>query len=527
MTKFPRTLLATVCLLALAAYPAGLQAQDGAKLAPADAGLFVQVDGLAKWRTQLNDDAIWAVLRPHLPDPEDNPVWQNIQTALGMTGPDLFDHFFGKSVVLIVSEVGDHKPGVIFSRIDKADGQLAIERLQLQPTDTFGAFKCYTTPDGNGHFAFSDEWMAMCDTQAETFAMSVLKRIGSGKSLADDAGFKSWTGKLPAQRDATVFARVPLPAGADQAADQPARLTQHALSLTRSGKDLSVHYAGEAGAFLSKLGTLGPVTTVDFGPLPASVCGAVSLNFFNHNPADVERLKALLPAKDLGKDVLSKLSGPIVLGVATPTGNPGADPAAAPPPALALAVRMGDRSVAQDLGGMVNTLAVLANIKGQEWKAPLIKISAAHHGQVNYQTANLGAFLASRGRRPEMASIELCFGSVGDWYLLTTSRAFFDQCVDAAAGNPGARLAQAADLKPLTLADTSNPIAALVVRGPDLATQLRNLAPKMQARHEQRALVMETLAGILDDAATVGVRLWQGQGEEVGGQLDLYRKQAP
>jgi hypothetical protein len=529
MTKFKHVLLVALALLAVTPV---LQAQSGANLAPADAGVFIQVDGLANWRLDLDQDPIFNILRPHLPDPSQNEVWQNLQTALGMTGGELFDHYFGKSVVLVGSAAGDGKPGVIFSRIDKADGQLVIDRLQLQETDTIGDFKVYVSPDGNAHLAFSDQWMMGSNAQSLPYALTVLKQIGSGKSLANDAGFKTWTGKLPAQRDATLFVRLPLPPAGDPPAAQP-RLTLHALALTRTGRNLSLRYAGEAGAFLTKLGSIGGSHGDDLGPLPASACAALSLNFFNRNPTDLERLKALLPAKDLSQDVLHKLSGPIVLGVAPAPGSapaiaapadPAADPdASAAPPIVSLAVRMSDVSVAADLESMMNTLVVLANLKGQEWNAPLVKISAAQHGTVEYHTANLGQAIAARGQRPEMARITLCFGRLGDWYLLTSDQGFFDQCVEVhTSGHGGFEPHTGVGLR--VPSGTEDTIATLAVHGPALAEQLKIMAPKMQPRHAQRASVMETIAAMLEDAPSVGIRVWQGRGDEVGGQLDLIRK---
>ncbi|MEX0774737.1 MAG: hypothetical protein WD042_03370 [Phycisphaeraceae bacterium] len=456
-------------LLALLLAPAALLAQDGAKLAPPDTGVFVQLDDLAKIRADFENDRLVEMLRRQLAPPRENEAWQLLQAALGLNTQQIIDAYFGKSLVVIGSEPGDGNPGVILSRVAKADAAAAVQKLGLVEVEQAGDFTIYTNDEDNARIAFSDEWMAMANVLHSDYMVQVLSHKAGEKSLADDAAFKAWMSKLPEQRVGVAYIRKSDP-------DET-----HALAVTRQGADLSLHYVGVTPQIKTFLAGADNSGQMNWGPLPTSTLAALTFNFQGHGPKDTRILDRLIAPKSFTKDVLPKIGPSIAVFFGNVPGEQLQPASDAGYPVVGVAVQMKDSSIAAELDKVVNGAMLLVNMQTMNWGTDPLAMGAGEHRGVSYRTAGLGAVLAERARRQELKPITLTYGAAGGWYVLASQEQFFKQIADTAAGQATA-LGQSQAFKKLGLEAQEGLLATMFIQGPELA---RDLQPWLRRWRQQ------------------------------------------
>ncbi len=459
---------AALCLvlLGLLVCIAPSQAQVGAKLAPADAGVMIQVDDLAKLRADWEKDPLVKMVLERTGIANGNEGWDLIKTVMGMDTGQILDTYFGKRIVLIAEEEGDGKPGVILSEVTPQHAQLAIERLGLIPQGKAGDFELFTTADDKGQFAFSDGWMAMCDIAHLDYMTQVLERDPQAPSLADQAEYKALVSKLPKQHSALVFVR------------KPAEQEVHALSLQTRERSITVHYAGQPGAKGRDFLQLNHTGTVTTGPLPASTLGVMAMNLFTADmPLENERmLDRLIAPRTVRKDVLPKLAGPVLLALAEekPSADQPQNANGRPQAVLALAIELVDASVATDFKRLLDGALLLLNLQSAQWGTEPVAMNDQTYAGAAFRVADVGPMLADRAQRPELENMQLVYGQVGSWFMLTTSRAYFEKCLDAAA-EPTQRFKPGTNL--LTLIDDSAikaaPLGLMTLQPQPLAAHLQ------------------------------------------------------
>lgn len=427
---------------------------DPALLAPADAAVFIRLDHLAQWRRDWRDDPALSLLLDRLARQDDRGIWDIIQQALGMTGPEVFDTFFGQSVALIVKEPGDHKPGLVLTRIDPASGSLAVERLGLESAGKVGSFDLYRTPDAKAFFAFRGSWMALTGGEHIDYLKAVLGRDNPGRSLAQSDDFRRWVARLPDRRDGLLYV------------SNPDEQQTHALSLRRDGRSLVIDYAGRPPRLGQIAGHLGPARSLGFDPAPAGALAAVAFNIADNRPGPRPMIDRFIAPKTYANDIAPKIQGPIVAFLGEMPGNAVNPPTPFDLPVLGIAIRMKDASVAADLDQVMDKLLFLANVTTLQWKTDPVTVAAASVNGTAYKVADLGKPISQRARRPELAAgLQLTFGRFGDWYLLTSREELFKAVVrgDASAVRivrPAPATTLALDGSPVTdhAAPTPSPI---------------------------------------------------------------------
>ncbi len=422
MKTIPRICLALLVLLTCIV---PVQAQVGAQLAPPQAGVMIQVDDLAKLRADWEKDPLVQMVLDRTGIDQGNEGWDLIKTVMGMDTAQILDTYFGKRIVFIAEEEGDGKPGVILSQVTAQNAQLAIERLGLIPQGKAGDFELFTTSDDKGQFAFSNGWMAMCDIAHLDYMTQVLERDPQSPSLAEQADYKALVGKLPKQHNALVFVR------------KPAEKQVHALSLQAEQKSITVHYAGQPGAKGVEFLQLNRSGVVSTGPLPKATLGVLAMNLFSPDmPIENERmLDRLIAPRTLRNDVLPKLAGPVLLALAeeSPATSGAVKNNGRPQPVLALAIELKDASVAADFKRLLDGAALLLNIQSAQWGTEPVALNDQSYAGAAFRVADIGPMLADRAQRPELENMQLVYGQVGSWFMLATSRSFYEKCLDAAA----------------------------------------------------------------------------------------------
>lgn len=457
--RFPLTLAALTILFA-----SPLLAQEAARLAPPDAAVFLQVDDFAAWRAQWQDDPLVTFVRERSPMKRSPEGWLMLQAAMGMTSEQLLDTYFGKSVALVVQEPGENKPGVVLSRITAADFDTVKLRLELREIGAVGQFMTYATADGQARLGFHDGWMAFSGADHNDYFVHVLENAHQGPSLLDDEEFQSWTRRLPPspRRTALGFAR------------NPQTNEVHAITLNRDGLNLAMDYVGKPKREDRLRQMLSNASALDFGPLPMGTILAVTLNLHDRQPQPNPFLDRLLAPKTFNVDVLPRLAAPIVFFVGEVRGadlnpNPGLSV-----PAPGVAIRLKEPAVAADLDKIFDGLVLFANLASVQWKTDPIALTYATHRDTTYRVAGVGAVLAQRTQRPELAALKLTYGRVGDWYVVTAQDEFFKRCLDAAAA--GQPLTEAPWMAALALDQQElpgSPVGTMVLRPSELAAHVQ------------------------------------------------------
>ncbi len=548
--RFTGLALLLTCILTLV-FAANARAQDAAKLAPPEAAVFIQIDDLATLRADYANDPLITELRKRLNLDREPEGWVLLKAAMGMNSAELIDTYFGKSLVLIAKEEGDGKPGVILSRVKPAAAQDVITSLALRQVRSFGDFTLYTNDLGDLNLAFSNEWMAFSDVAHAKYMEEVLSRDAKAKSLADDKTFAAWMKKMPAERFGTAFIRKP----ADDATGKGPET--HALALVRKDQTITARYIGSTSDIANLLVAMPQRGTMNLGPVPAGVMAAVSVNIQPKAPKDSRMIDRVLAPKTLAGDVLPKIGDSIVLFAAAapletaktaeaPVVANDVDAAVVPLalPMLGLAVELKDPSVTPQLDRILNSALLLLNLKTVEWEIDPITLGTATHIATTYHTADLGTPMSQRAQRPELKQLQLAFGQVGSWYVLTTNPALMNQTIDAIVPPPtspavatGAKLVNEPALTDLGLKAKDGLMATALMRTPAIAAQLQAIHAAWEVRtgddsvpaKPRQARIMRavnTAVLVLEHFQTAGLQLSAIDDNTITIDLTLQRKAA-
>ncbi|MBI1373438.1 MAG: hypothetical protein GC159_11980 [Phycisphaera sp.] len=522
----------TLCVSLTAAVTRADEPVDGAHIAPAGTGFYIELNDLESLRSTIKNDPLWKYLRANLPVPAKQAgAWAQVQQKMQMDGGEIFDRYFGRSVVLIAEHAGDNPPGVLMSRVDKADAKLAVDRLEFQPSadGPIGPFAIYQTTDTRTGVAFSERWMAMGDRKHGQYIKPIFESFGRGAKLADDPYYKAWTGLLPADRMGTIFART------------PDHSEFHAIGAVRHGLNLSLHYAGQTRDATALFAKLGDAQAREFGPLPMSTVAAVTLNLYDSEPnPDVARAAdAILAPKTLAGDVVPKLAAPLVLFAARVPGDAVSPAPGFDVPAAGLAIKLRDPAVADDLSRVLEHVRVMANFALMQQQKPTMEVRLGEHGDTKYMIVDLGAALAAQTGRPELRGVaSFAYGRVGDWFVVTTHDHLFQECLDT-LGSEGARLTDSEAFKALPLVDADRPVGAAFVRVEPLTemldtwvAHLRKMQPEAFAEAEQRtpsspgarwAKGVLLIDGVLHHFKSFTLQTHRGDGDQMLGVAHFER----
>ena len=248
-------------------------AQAPAELAPADTPVFIHINEPADWFVELTDGPLGQKWRTMVEEAEGSG---DLLAALGMNVDQFMDAYFGGDVVIIgkgKDADGNEGPGAIFTKVDQADREHAIDSLFLKKAGDIAGNPVYTGDDGNGYIVMTDGWVAMCDLKSYAYLESILKQPADAPKLADTEVYAKWTKELPADRAMTMLAF-------------ESKDSQHALGIVRKGKGMDATYLGIKPEYDEMMAMLGETTIAEFGPLPVETISAIT---FNIEPSDEAR----------------------------------------------------------------------------------------------------------------------------------------------------------------------------------------------------------------------------------------------
>jgi len=459
------TSLLVFCLASVA------NAQDGAGLAPHDARVFIQADGMAGWIDAWEKDPLYRYLKEVAPEKKHRDAMKELEAILGMSGHDIIRKYFGTKIIYIGKEEGDGKPGVLLSEVAKADMDHALDSIRAALVDTYGAYKIYTPEDGSVLLGYDGKRLAVAEPRFKDYAKAVLSRAADDKSLADDAAFKEWTGRLADDRAITVYVLKP---------DET-----HAIGVVKGVRgSLDIGYTGTFPDLRKLYPKLGDAEALEFGPLPKTTIGATMLNLEDAG-IDTKGMRAIdgilaNVSKNFKEDILPNLDAPLLLflgEVSRTAVKP--DPGFAVP-VVGMAVKLRDTDVARDLNYVMGTAVALGNLSVMSWSKTPMTVKARTYNDVSYVAVDAGAALAAKVERPELAgTVVLSYGAVGDWFVVCTHEEFFKQII-AAEADESKRLTIN---KMIPVTDNDDPVLSSFTRMPLLSAHVATWVEYIKAKH--------------------------------------------
>jgi len=515
--------------LALMTATGPARAADPAAFAPADSAIYIEVSDLAKIRADIANDPLVQRLREQLPSARQPQAWQELQVALGLTGDQIVDRYFGERVALIVEREGEGAPGVVLSRVGEADARHAIDRLALQHDGAAGRFTIYHTSDGKALIAFGDGWMAMGDPKHAGYIRQVLEGGAAGGGLTADAAFRNALAELPAQRSATLFAR------------NEAKGERFAAALVRQGGDFSIHLVGRSPDLTNLLSMVGPARQGDLGPLPPSTIAVAAVNLINRDlePAASKLLNTLVAPRSFERDVLPNLDAPVTLLLADVPGESVEPAVGFRVPVVAMSIRMRDAAVAADLQKMCDNLVMLGNLGLMQKQIDPVTIEVGRHGEHQYRVVELGPVIEAQFGRPRLSGmLRLAYGRVGDRFVIVSHETLMTQWLDAAEVS-GEGVSTAQRFAPAA-GEGGAALLAASVRADRLGAMLRSwhehvaqvrpelLAASRQADPQEKpAMLMKVIglaADVLGEYDRIMLRVDAGDGSSVRAVLHVKRR---
>jgi len=486
--------LAIALLLSLLA-TAGRAADDPAKLAPADAGVYIELHDLAALRDQWRDDPFMQRIEARLPAQRNPDAWRFIQFALNMTGQQIIDTYFNHQVVLIAQRPGEGEPAVILTRIDPADAQTLIDGLVLQKTATVNDFHFYEPQDGGSRIAFGGAWMAIADQRHEPFLLHVVESIGGARQLADDPTFQQWMARLPAKEDRSGAAFLRNDEGV------------HAMGLISRDTGFTLHYAGQSRRFAPMLANLGDAATLDTRLAPPDAMLVAAVNLRDAEPRHKAFLDRLIAPRTFDGDLAPAIGSPIVAWM----DRLEQDDDAAPVFGLAMRTTHADAGVMLDLA--VDRALVLVNVATMRWGIPPLVPEAKSAGDRTYHVVPVNEALRQRVKLAALQHTNLAYGQAGDWYVITTNEQAYLDAAHAAAS--------AANNAP----NARRPIAMVSVKGRAMAAHLSHVADHLprRAREHEHVSRLRAMTPWLERYDTMTLQLEADDADIVHATLDVTR----
>ena len=497
-------------------------AQSPAELAPADTPIFIHVNELSNWFGELTDGPIGQKWRTEIQKAQGSG---DLLTALGMNVDQFMDAYFGGDVVILGTgnnAEGKEGPGAIFTKVDQADRNRAIESLGLTKVDAIAGNPVYTGADGDGYIVMTDNWVAMCDLDSYEYLQSVLTQADNAPRLADSETYMRWTKGLPADRSMTLLAI-------------ENETSQHAIGVVRKGKGMDATYLGTSPDYDDMMAILGETSVAEFGPLPAEA-SAITFNIKSsaESRTELDKLDLLMGGKSFVDDLLPKLDAPTVLFASSVPGNnvdPNVDVQV---PVMGMAFKMNDPAAAIYLDAIFDSSVMLTNFAVVNFEAGLIPQRTSEYGGSTFKVAEIGKPLAAGVEFSEIAPIQIVYGVVGDYYIVCTQEVFFKQCVDANKAGKAMRIE--IEGKPHRLAKT--PVLAMNAQPDRFGSFMLSWVKLFEANKQlPQALggqafsdpetieALKDVAAMFQQYALVKMQLWTGEDGIVIGRAQLTAPQ--
>lgn len=508
-------------------------ADDPAMLCPASARLYARVDNIASLSDADAADPmaqyVWRVVEAmQLPQ-----AWGAASKNLGIDSRAMFSRYFGQTAAVIEQKIDNKREIVVMSRAGEHDIHALIEAMALSPFGSpsqVGPFAMYQFTEGQRGYviALGKRWFALTAASNVEHLYYLLSGAAQDQpTLADDEAYQQMLAQLPARRVALMFTR------------NAKNTEHHALAVTADGPNMAVHYTAIIPNMEKFIPGLTQTRGVDFGPLPASTIAAATINIFHSAPPGLTDSKSGPALPDAVREkILPGLTPPLIVYLASldhqmVTPDPGVTV-----PVLGIAVKITDPAVAVELDRLVRYAHFLLSLGELDVVQGFFGVRTVEKSGVRFSVADFGRAIARRIEDPQFAKLvnlpssagltQISFGRIGEWYVLCSQEAFFEQCIDALADRT-LRLEADPEYARFPFDDHPRLILSALTRAPQLGALLENVAdyyrksqldpdnlpareaaaPPSEPHPDRIEEPMRWIAGALQQRQSFSIQLWR------------------
>jgi hypothetical protein len=505
--------------------PGGIAADSPAHLASSESRLYLQFDNMAQWRAARERDPLVEYLWQGIAEMRPKGMWDEAIKTLGLDEDGLTDRYFGHCLAIVGETGSTSAPYVIISRVAPAYLAQLPMALSLKPlgvTASAGGtghaagpgmpplvappFGVFTSKDGQLLFALHDRWLiaaparhrgyfdgavlfaasrvvpASTSNSAAAAAASPAAKKPGALSMVEDDDFQKSICKVPGERTLLLYTR------------DKDRKGRHAVSVAMDGAKLVARYAGTIDKIDELYEQFDHGNEVDFGFVPASAISAASVNLMKKDSKGIAALNLFLFPHNIQDDVLPKLSAPIIVFLDKIDGakikpNPGVSV-----PAVGVAIRMNDASVAHDLDRIVGGLRFLANVGELDVIGGVFGGKEVESDGLRYRIADFGKTLVKQIKDAETARMfklpdaagltHLTYGRLGQWYVVCTQEALYKECA-AAYAKKELQLGQSPAFATFPFQMREGLLISGLTRAPELAALTRELSGYWEKMEEK------------------------------------------
>lgn len=465
--------------------------EDPAALAPADARFYLHVDNLADAELRGRDPlAAWAWKSLNKLNWPDNLA--GAAKKLDLTRDEMLARYFGQTLAIVEQKkLGSY--GIVYiSRADSSDLRRLPKLLKLTPIEPgeIGPFQIYVTRGKERKrliMAIGDQWLLVAPEEDHAHIRRTITAVAEHQVLPrhqgeptpgsapmlDEPTFRAVLAKTEAKPTSRMFIR------------NSTDTSRQAMAIVPDGEQMAVHYTASS----EKFKTLGPIAagdSIDFGPLPANaVITAATLNVGlpAASPSTQSAVNALAFPNNFENDIQPRLAAPVIAFLAQMPATSVKPTPDMSVPVFGLALKLKDRGVSERLDDMLRrahslfALSELNVIKSLFGGARVVR-----YGDVRYTVLDFGTALSAKVKDPFFASLmrlpnaagfsKLCFGRIGDWYVICSQETFFRQCV-AAAKDPHKAIAEDPAFAAVPLENKPQLLMSAVLRAPEMTSLLQ------------------------------------------------------
>lgn len=441
---------------------------------PADTAVVVEVTNAGKWSEGFSDNQLGQILIRFSPANRFVRGWRRMQRMLEQSSGQMVDKYFGKSVVLLAAYTSPGSPMVIVSRLtDRQTALDLITKLELEEREVYADHHVYQTPDGGAILSLHDNSPTIIFTSERNTAY--LKRlIDAAKTeplLKDDKAFGQFMAATPA--DAVVKGYI-----------RPLDDTEkHSFYVTYDATGIRGQYIGKMPQIADVLSQLGSANMPhSFGPLPPDCMAAVSINLGNSHPQTVEFINRIIAPKSFVDDVQPKLGKSMVVFLTKPQQLQMI-------PALGIAIQMKDTDLTADMDTFMKNLMVVSSLSLEKRHKPAtpdqaekpeadqpiqpVQPTLVVHNKTAYRTAPVANIKMIQQGLTVVTPIQMSWGRINDWYVISSDKETFCQCVDNPTDKP-ALIQPVNHAQPIATPGT--PIAELQIKPQVLVDHLERFA---------------------------------------------------
>lgn len=417
-------LILTGWMAAVAAPPqdASLTRAPFGQWIPADTAVVVEVTDAGKWSEDFGDNQLGQVLIRFSPASRFIRGWRRMQRMLDQTSAQMVDNYFGQSVVLLAAHTTAGSPMVIASRLaDRKTATDLIDKLELEEREVYADHHIYQTPDGGAILSLHDTTPTIILTSERN--TPYLKRlIDAAKTeplLKDDKAFNDFLAQTPANTVLKGYIRADF------------EDAHHSFFVTQADNMIRGKYIGKMPEMMQVITQLGSNDPHRFGPLPPDCMAALAVNLSTTHPKTIEFIDKILAPKSFVNDIQPKLGQSLVVFLNKPQ-------QAQMIPSVGVAVQMKDTDLASDMDTFMKNVMVVSSMSLEkrrpqapgEQPPPPIQPMLVTHNKTAYRTAPVANIKMIQQGMTVVTPIQLSWGRINDWYVVSSDKETFCQCVD-------------------------------------------------------------------------------------------------